>query len=154
MTTTTNKLTAQDVARRTSLRLYDDCGHSHYADHAEEQLRGRSLYYDGSTRRGFGCRVLDCRASHDGLLLVAITSDGHPSDGRIFRAVVHDLAGTVVYRSCDDDDTRTGFKSSAAAGRDLERFLASYHDAETEAARVLDAQIHAAERHLRQLHGE
>jgi len=139
--------TADEVARRTGLRLYSDCGHNYLADHAAAQLAGRSHYYDAGTRCFFKSRVNQLRVERVGLLLCTVESVEHPSSGRVHRAVVFDLLGSVIYRSLDGTEEH-GFKCSAAADRDLSRWLSEYQDEAAEAARVLDVAISKKRREL------
>lgn len=153
--TTTATLTPQEVARRTGYRLYEDySGSGSASDSAEHQTTGRTYYYSAGTRRGFSSRVLSLRAERGGLLLCCVTSDKGPDDRRIYRAVVHDLSGACLYRSCDSDPTRHGFSRAAAAESDLAGWLEHYHDTDTEASRVLDEEIALTERKLATLRGE
>ena len=140
---------AEDAAKRTSRRLYGDCGHNCLADHAEDQLQGRSHYYDANTRRGFGSRVNHLETALGGLLLCTVESVSPPGSKRQHRAVVHDLRGNVIYRSCDNDDNeRYGYSRGDRAYKDLREWLESYHDEETEAARVVQEETAALRRSL------
>ena len=150
--TNTATLTVCDVTQRTPYRLYENCGYNFLADHAERQLCGRSHYYTADTRRTFGTRVNHVQSHLSGLLLCTIASDVHPEVGRIHRAVIHDITGAVIYRSCDDDDSRSGFKSTQAARNDLRKFLSEYHDESREASRVLEIETRRAEQNLELLY--
>lgn len=152
-TTATKTLTADDASRRVSLRLYGDCGHNYLAYHAESELQGRSHYYDKSTRKGFGSRVNHLAIERGGLLLCTVESVAHPTEGRVHRAVVHDLSGEVIYRSCEDEEGRSGFKAGKSAVADLRRWLDEYCDEATEAARVLAKATEAARRELERMEG-
>ena len=149
--TTTKTLTAKDADRRTNYRLYRDCGHNYLADHAESQLSGRSHYYDADTRRYFGARVNGLTVERGGLLLCTVESVSPPGSSRRHRAVVFDLAGSVIYRSLDDVKDSHGFTTGKVAQADLVRWLDAYHDEATEAARVLEQETKAARRTLDRL---
>ena len=138
---TTATISATDVETRTGLRLYWEPGHNDLAGHAAGLLSGRSHYYDAGDRRYFGCRLNGLCVRLEGLLLCTLESVSPPEGGRVHRAVVHDLAGQIVYRSKDDDADSFGFKTGKQANADLCRWLDAYHDEETEAARVLAHKI-------------
>lgn len=143
-------LWATKAAQATGFRLYGNRWSSHLGDRAEMELDGRSHYYDESTRRFFGSRVLDLFESHAGLLLCSIESVKRESDPRLYRAVVHDLLGNAIYRSFDQDRNRIGHARANQARAELERWLKSYHDERTEARRVIDAHKHQLRRALKQ----
>jgi hypothetical protein len=149
--TTTKTLTAKEVEARSEHRLYSDCGHNYLADHAESQLSGRSHYYDADTRRYFGARVNHLTVERNGLLLCTVESVSPPSGSRAHRAVVFDLSGTLIYRSCHDEKGVYGFTTGKRAQADLTRWLDAYHDEATEAARVLEQETKAARRTLDRL---
>ena len=132
-------LWANKAAQATGFRLYGQRWTSHLGDRAELELGGRSHYYDKDTRRFFGCRVLDLFESRAGLLLCSVESVQPPHGPRVYRAVVHDLAGNTVFRSFDRDYDTFGHARANQARAELERWLREYHDERTEARRVIDA---------------
>jgi hypothetical protein len=151
--TETAKLDAKTLEHRTSHRLYWEPGHNDLADAAADQLSGRSHYYDASTRRYFGCRVNGLCVRLEGLLLCTLESVSPPEGGRVHRAVVHDLTGQIIYRSREDEKNVHGFRTGKQANADLCRWLAEYHDEETEAARVLEHELQKARHNLARLDG-
>lgn len=142
------KLNAEEVSRRSGLKLYNDY------DDPWTQTKGRTYYYSPKTMRGFGGRVLATQALRGGLLLACVVSDSHPTDGRIYRAVVHDLDGDCVYRSLDGDKERRGFSKAKHAEDDLVRWERECHSELKEAKRILDRLKHKHRRALVRLNGK
>ncbi len=110
---------------KTALREFGACpfqDHSSYPlPRAQRALEGRTHYVEDGTLKYFGARINSCRVSHDGLYLYLLESVAHPSMGRVHRAVVFDVFGTVL-------TPRVEFlrKTSKAARRDLDAFLATF----------------------------
>ena len=147
--TTTPKDIAQDVSRRTGLKLYEAQHYGNSADHCNRQLDRRSYYFTPETRRYFGSRVLDVSTYCNGLILCAVESVTPPHSARAYRCVFFDLLGNVLHRTEKAGD-EFGHKSAAQARKERDTFAATL-TTEAEAARVLAKATSEAERALAQL---
>ena len=128
---------AQDVANGINQALYGNRYCSNLSDLAEMELNGRTHYYDASSRKYFGCRVLHVQPLADGLILATVESVSHPSEGRLYRVVCFDMRGTVIYRTGDGTDCH-GFKTSKSAYKELAGLT---YDTLTEARRVITEEL-------------
>lgn len=128
---------AQDVANAFNQALYGNRYCSSLSDLAEMELNGRTHYYDASSRRYFGCRVLHVQPLADGLILATVESVSHPSEGRLYRVVCFDMRGTVIHRTGDGTDCH-GFKTSKAAYKELAGLT---YDTLTEARHVINEEL-------------
>lgn len=88
---------------------------------AQRALSGRTHYVDDDTMKYFGARINSSHADHNGLYFYLLESVKHPSMGRVHRAVVFDVFGTVLTER--NDGLR---KTSKQARADLDAFLASF----------------------------
>ena len=92
---------------------------SYYGDakeNAQQNLDGRTHYYDDDTLRAFNGRVLKSWHEADGLLFCALCSDSGDfrNTFRVCRVVVHDVFGEVVSRPGVMGAQRTGHAARKA----------------------------------------
>ncbi len=111
---------------------------------AQRNLSGKTHYVDDETLRWHKSRVLSANPLFDGLLFQIITSDALDmhSTKRGFRAVIHDVFGTTVYRPDLENSAKTKAQAYEWADAwDLD-LVAHYREA---IARVLKDRQQAAQ---------
>lgn len=89
---------------------------SHAKTNAQRNLWGRSHYADSDTLRYFHSRILSAHHIKDGQLFYIIEScaaDMH-NTRRVFRGVVFDLAGQIIYRPSLEESFSNSKKAAAA----------------------------------------
>jgi len=94
-----NKL-AQIISTHTDLQLFRDRYYTNPLAVAQDQLNGRTHYYNDETLKYFKARVLYAKPASSGLLFVTVESvpKNYDGTGRGFRAVCFDLFGESIYR--------------------------------------------------------
>ena len=94
-----NKL-AQIISTHTDLQLFRDRYYTNPLAVAQDQLNGRTHYYNDETLKYFKARVLYAKPASSGLLFVTVESvpKNYDGTGRGFRAVCFDLFGESVYK--------------------------------------------------------
>jgi len=141
------------LTRRIGQNLYGRMWRGNSADMAEDELKGRTHYYEPSTRRWFNCRILCCHELLDGLILGTIESVKPPDDKRRYRCVFFDLLGEVIYRTGEHSHDIGGWLTSKSANREFSKIAESFC-ADTERARVLAVAKSRTNRALKQLETE
>lgn len=68
---------------------------------AQRNLEGRSHYVDDSTMKAFVSRIHTANVMDDGLtfgIVESLQKTANPDEGRVFRPVIFDVFGNVIYR--------------------------------------------------------
>lgn len=110
-----------DICRRAGIEpfCYDGSYLRSREHSAEQELAGRTHYFDANTRGFFGSRVLLLRA-FDGVVLGAVKSvkAGFEGGGRVFRPVFFAVDGEVIL---DRPRISDSYKTAEAAKREFWR---------------------------------
>ena len=98
------------------IRQYTDRWYSTPKLIAQDCLRGRSYYVEDDTLRYHKSRILDAGIEASGLLFTIVESYAvdYGNTSRLYRGVVFDMFGGVVYREGLEDGYTTSKKARSA----------------------------------------